>query len=348
MLLLFSLEKGRVRVALTGYICLLIWALAGHRRENMSQAQHRFLASPKQEMEVRPYSVRTDVTNSTREDSHPYLERAVRVFGSSRKFTKEEIRYFVGAFEEGYYQEMSSYSSSNHRYLNFLGTLRYARRSFWKLVYLDKLRVASKLTVSLSDFTEKRRRSLRIESYDKPEEKNRKTAEEKRLQACQNALALFMVQRFVQDDVGINFWNGQAFKAFLVIVGRSSSETQLEIMGELAKYFHQKVRSFRSAERKHVNHDIWVYLRLLFMGFMSGQLEASDAAKRLVGELLANLRTAEYEHSERSYRDEDLPNSVALREYVASIAVVLQSTHKWLCGKELKLDIQPYGCSLID
>lgn len=308
----------------------------------MNTAVSRYLCAPSKNVPMKAYDLKKIIVDDGYHPAQPIFQTAVRVFASDRNFTKEELEFLVNVFEEGKFIEWQI--RNFYFYADFYGTLRYARRSFWKLVALNEGKAAAKLAERTSSF---------IHNYAFHHEhgygrhKADHIQEFARAQACHNAFAFFMLERYVRNDGGFDFWNGQTFKNFLAAVGRTTEEIGNAVYQKLLTSFQEKV-SNDFYKHPHVTYAHWVHLRLLLVWLMEfPPCWCSKATKRELGILLNKLRGAEYEHP-NSYSDDKLIKSIAMKEYLAGVGVVVQSSYKWLCGKDLKLELKAYRVDLID
>jgi hypothetical protein len=266
----------------------------------------------------------------------PLFQYVIRQFASSRVHSKEDITQFIEAFEESSFEE-EMYNSRDVTTFPLGGTMRYARRTFWKLVSLERPKAAARvidLTMRVIEIAENR--SWRIYGRDQEDTERKREQFKHYAQVCHDRVALFMMERYVKQDAGYDFFSGQVFKKFLAYVFDASSEVEHGILLTLLKGMKEKCNSYHGI---HVEGQDWVKVRLVLLALM-GENKRSLPRKVLIamGELINTLTSATYHHGEFSHHKWKrylTANEVRMKEYLFGVQTVLSHAYLWLCGKQL-------------
>ncbi len=266
-----------------------------------------------------------DVTHITQPQNCPLFGSVVRGFSSRRKLSLSEHQAFLLAFDRDYYLEVGS---GRHDYSDFRKwehTLRHARKVFWKLIAYEESALAKKILAVSFKFLESCRWIIRDREDGLA-----------RVDAVYDQVVLFMLERYLQNDVEHGFFSPRMFKLLFVRAAEAKSDVSEKVYVSVLEKMLKKYKENLTLGIQSIGEEEWLCLQQVFFSLVEdvGKNSLSKAVRSLIGQLLVVLERMEFDHS--NIRINGGKRSMALHAYQVSVRSVLTDIRVWLDGKQLE------------
>ena len=265
----------------------------------------------------------------------PSFVSAVNMLGNMKEISADDMKFFVSLFKEGGFFELNlelkRFSADTWEEV-----IEAARSVFWILSENNEREALASFTETCFAYMSKVLSKHKHWSSHDPDKKERLRRAKAKL--VHVAMVRFLLQRYLEENE--IFWSSsRVFKLLVTEALQISPKERDQVFQTLICHFTDGINNRRLyRDGLQVDSREWFRLRLLFIALMDDCPQSfSSEFKKYLGRLLGILQECKYVHHKFSFVDERAFEVVGAKEFLATVEVVLNEIHMWLCSRPAKL-----------